>query len=395
MASIVVKGGRGDLTSNKENHLTAIILAAGLSSRMGRFKPLLQLGALTVVERVITLYREAGIPDICVVTGNRAEELFKVLQPHGVRCVNNPDYARGMFSSLVAGVGTLAPDCCGFFVHPVDIALVRPSTPAALIAAWNNAPTSVFHPTFDGRRGHPPLVPATLAPAILKWTGQGGLRTFWETRDALMKEIPVADSAILLDLDTDEDYRLALHALEQEYFPAADACRVLMTQVAEVPLPVWHHCQAAADVAVAMTEAVNAVDGALDLNLVRSAALVHDIAKTRKNHAAAGAEQLTALGYPQIAALVRVHMDIETSADSPLDEAQVVFLADKLIQGNQPVSLEARIARKMAKYGADASARLAIARRFQAARWILAKVERLVGQSVSSMIDRIDFDEYR
>lgn len=375
-------------------HLSAIILAAGLSSRMGRFKPLLPLGPTTVVERVTGLYRDAGIADICVVTGNRADDLARVLRPHGVRCVVNPDYDRGMFSSLVTGVEALPADCPGFFVHPVDIPLVRRSTVAALVAALNDGGTAVIHPTFDGRGGHPPLAPAALAPAISNWTGQGGLRAFWEAHGVPMKEVAVADPAILLDLDSEEDYRRATALVGQEHLLTTEACRVLMTQVAGVPRPVWQHCQATAALAVEMARAVNLAGGALDVDLVRSAALVHDVAKTRSDHAAAGAALLKSLDYPAMAAVVQVHMDIDTSAHSPLDEAQMVFLADKLLEGHRPVSLEARIARKMTKYGSNEAARWAIVQRFQAARWILEKVEHRTGQRVSSMIARISFDEF-
>ncbi|MBI5894558.1 MAG: NTP transferase domain-containing protein, partial [Desulfobacterales bacterium] len=88
-------------------HLSAIILAAGYSRRMGRFKPLLPLGPTTVVGHVVTLYRAAGIEDICVVAGYQAEALQAALLPLGVRCVVNPAYDLGMYGSLVTGVAAL------------------------------------------------------------------------------------------------------------------------------------------------------------------------------------------------------------------------------------------------------------------------------------------------
>jgi putative nucleotidyltransferase with HDIG domain len=369
-----------------KDHLSAIILSAGFSGRMGRFKPLLPLGATTLAGRVVALYRAAGIQDVCVVAGHQADELQAALAPLGVRCIVNRAYAQGMFSSLTTGVAALASDVRGFFVHPVDVPLVRPSTLAALIAAFGESTAQVCHPCFDGRRGHPPLVSAELAPAILAWSGQGGLRAFWDQGGTTAREVPVADEAILLDMDTDASYRRLVARLEREDVPSADACRVLMTQVAQVPEAVWRHCRAVAAVAEALAAALNRAGAALDLDLARAAGLVHDIAKTQADHAAAGAAMLAALEYPRVAAAVAVHMDLDTAPDRPLDEAQLVFLADKLLEGERLEGLAARKARKLAKYGKDAPARAAITRRFETAGWIAAKVERITGRRLAEVL---------
>ncbi len=353
---------------------------------MGRFKPLLPLGPTTLVGRVVALYRAAGIEDVCVVAGHQADELQAALAPLGVRCIVNRGYAQGMFSSLTAGVAALPSDVRGFFVHPVDVPLVRPSTLAALVAAFGQSTARVLHPCFDGRRGHPPLVSAELAPAILAWSGEGGLRAFWEQGGESAQEVPVADEAILLDVDTAEAYQRLVARLQSEDVPSADACRVLMTQVARVPDAVWRHCRAVAAVAEALVAALNRAGAALDLDVVRAAGLLHDIAKTRADHAAAGAAMLAALGYPRVAAAVAAHMDLDTAPDRPLDEAQLVFLADKLLEGERLEGLAARQARKLAKYGQDAPARAAIARRFEIAGCIAAKVERVTGRRLAEVL---------
>ena len=89
------------------NGFTAIILAAGLSSRMERFKPLLPLGSTTMIERVISLFRHSGIVDIPVVIGHNQADLDPVIRSSGARPVVNPHFEDGMFSSVVAGVRSL------------------------------------------------------------------------------------------------------------------------------------------------------------------------------------------------------------------------------------------------------------------------------------------------
>ena len=186
------------------------------------------------------------------------------------------------------------------------------------------------------------------------------MRAFWDLGGAGMQEVPVADEAILLDLDTEEEYRRLAERSASEDLPTAEECRALMTQVAQVPEAVWRHCQATARVAAALAAAVNRSGALLDMELVRSAALVHDIAKTQAGHAAAGAKQLAALGFPRVAAVVGVHMEIATDPDQALDEAQLVFLADKLLEGERLSGLNARQTRKLAKYGMDSQAKAAI-----------------------------------
>src|SRR5579863_4348391 len=89
------------------NRVAAIILAAGYSSRMGEFKPSLLLGRTTAFERCIELFRAAEIADVVAVLGHRADQLQPKAERGGVRCVLNPEFDRGMYSSIVAGIRTL------------------------------------------------------------------------------------------------------------------------------------------------------------------------------------------------------------------------------------------------------------------------------------------------
>ena len=100
--------------------IAAVILAAGQSSRMEDFKPLLPLGNKCVTERVLHAFRAAGITDLIVVTGHRADELQRVVAPLKVRCVENSRYHQGMFSSVRTGIRALAASCEAFFIHPAD-----------------------------------------------------------------------------------------------------------------------------------------------------------------------------------------------------------------------------------------------------------------------------------
>ena len=185
--------------------LAAIIPAAGSSSRMGHFKPLLQVDGQSLTQRAIAVFRQNRIDDIIVVTGHRADDLKAALARDEVRTAHNDDYGRGMFSSVVVGIRQLPVHCEAFFVLPVDIAFVRSTTIDRLIEAFRNHPGRIYHPCVANRRGHPPLIPAHLAEAIAGHDGKGGLRRALKRWTDMAVDVPVADRHILLDLDMPED----------------------------------------------------------------------------------------------------------------------------------------------------------------------------------------------
>jgi molybdenum cofactor cytidylyltransferase len=184
----------------------ALILAAGLSSRMKQFKPLLSIGSETITSRLISTFLSSEV-EVYLVIGHRGNELKKSVQNLDITIIENKEYEKGMFSSIQAGVRALKPGYKAFFVSPVDIPLVRAFTIRQLIAAYDMHPGKIYYPIFGGKRGHPPLIPMTLAPAIEKWDSEGGLRALLEGYKEIALEIEVPDKYILIDIDTIEDYK--------------------------------------------------------------------------------------------------------------------------------------------------------------------------------------------
>lgn len=376
----------GDMPNRRA--LSAIILAAGFSSRMNGFKPLLSLGGQPAVVRSVTMFRDAGISDVSVVVGHRAAELRRVLAALCVRCVENPDYREGMFTSVSAGVQALPTDCRGFFVHPVDIPLVRSQTVVRVANAFRAARSPVIFPVFDGRRGHPPLIGADLAPRLLDWSGTDGLRGFLAAVDAQSVNVAVADAAIGWDMDTPADYQRLQERLQHSGVPSADECRVLMDDVVVLPARIKAHCRQVATVAKRLAAALKAAGQAVDVDAVYAAALLHDIARLEKDHPAAGAHLLVQHGFARIAPAVAAHMTLAHRAGDAIDTARIVYLADKLVSGDRVVGLTQRFSRAMHEYGSDPDAAAAIDRRLNSARRIQAEVEKITGRSLEAIIDR-------
>jgi pyruvate formate-lyase/glycerol dehydratase family glycyl radical enzyme len=161
-------------------NVSAVILAAGFSRRMGFFKPLAPLNGTTVIERSIRSAKAAGIWEIVVVTGYGRETLEPVILRNGAKPVFNSRFPEGMYSSVQAGAASLSPASRAFLILPADCASVRPSTIRLLAARASYR--GIIHPVFLGERGHPPVIGASFIPHILTFEGEGGLRGFLDMK---------------------------------------------------------------------------------------------------------------------------------------------------------------------------------------------------------------------
>ena len=191
------------------DNIGAIILAAGFSTRMKRFKPLLRIDEKTFLEHAITLFKKAGVADIVTVVGHLSEKVIPAVNTASSRYVINENYRDGMFSSIQTGVKALRRPCEAFFLLPVDIPLVLPATIRQLSDAFHKHTSAmVCYPQFQSKRGHPPLINSQLIDPILSYNGQGGLRALLRRYENQAISVPVQDPFIRLDADTPTDLLL-------------------------------------------------------------------------------------------------------------------------------------------------------------------------------------------
>ncbi|MDO4974339.1 MAG: NTP transferase domain-containing protein [Eubacteriales bacterium] len=185
----------------------ALIVAAGMSSRMGDFKPMLNIGSISIAQRVVATFQQAGVEKIVMVTGYNAVALERHLAGNGLVFLRNEDYkTTHMFDSARIGLRYLQDKCDRLLFTPVDIPLFTAATVQALLASG----ADLAAPVCDGETGHPILIASTLIPALLADSGEGGLRGAMERCGVPMTLIPVRDRGILHDADTPEDYRALL-----------------------------------------------------------------------------------------------------------------------------------------------------------------------------------------
>ena len=204
-------------TTPAPRHIAAIVLAAGMSRRMGRLKALLPFGDKPMLARVMeNLELAQRIEPIIVVTGHAAEEIVLAAhqstpEAHNIVFAHNANYARGeMLSSVQTGIRTLPPDIGAFLMVLGDQPGVLPSTINALCNAFIETRAPIIQPVFNGRRGHPLLFAAPCIPEILALPPGATLRDCVQRHRDEAVQVNVTDATVVADVDTPDDYERAL-----------------------------------------------------------------------------------------------------------------------------------------------------------------------------------------
>ncbi|MGE0821440.1 MAG: NTP transferase domain-containing protein [Candidatus Binatia bacterium] len=187
--------------------ISGIVLAAGESRRMGSPKALLQYQGQTFIHRICSAFLSAGVDELVVVLGARAEELRQALPTAAkLRTVVNARYAQGQLSSLMVGIGALAPESEAAIVNLVDHPLIEAATIKALIASFRVDPIPIIIASYQGQRGHPVLFARRLYGEILAAPLDQGAKVVVRKDPTRVRELLVADPGILADIDTPQDY---------------------------------------------------------------------------------------------------------------------------------------------------------------------------------------------
>lgn len=187
--------------------VAAIVLAAGLATRMQASKLTLPWGKTTVIGQVVDVLRRGGVDEIVVVTGGWRAEVEAAVRDLPVRTVFNARYADGeMLHSLQAGLGALSPGAAACLVGLGDQPQIRVETVRGGLAAFGETGSPLVVPSFQMRRGHPWLVARPLWDELLAMRPPRTLRDFLNAHNAEICYVQAPDESIFLDLDTPESY---------------------------------------------------------------------------------------------------------------------------------------------------------------------------------------------
>jgi CTP:molybdopterin cytidylyltransferase MocA len=182
---------------------------------MGAFKPLLPFGAKTVIESCIDNLRDAGVNEIIVVVGHRAEELRARLAHSPVRFALNEEAGNEMGASIARGVEQLSHEATAVLIALADHPVVAPDAIRLLIETRERIGASFIVPQYNARGGHPVIVDLKFR-AELSRLGAGGLRALVKAHESEVLRVEVECPFVARDMDTWDDYR----ALHREVFNA-------------------------------------------------------------------------------------------------------------------------------------------------------------------------------
>jgi molybdenum cofactor cytidylyltransferase len=363
----------------------SIILAGGYSSRMGKFKPLLTIGEETIVDRIISIFLQNDV-ETYLITGWNGSELKTGVKHGNVIILENPDFKKGMFSTLKIGVSHLKTSYQGFFVLPVDVPLVRSSTIKQLLTAAALYPDKIIYPVFNQSRGHPPLIPASLIPEILNQKTDSSLRDILDKYKENILEVKVADQNVLFDIDSPQDYQLALQRFQSYGVPCENECEAILSDICAVSPEVHRHGLKTSEVACKIGEALLKSGKSTNLVIIQRAALLHDIAKGKPKHDLAGGQILRNLGFGKIAEVVSTHSDLPEDNSNISLETKIVYLADKLVKGETIVSLDERYLTSNRPFEVTPQIEAQILQRKFRAIKVKTEIENLLGYPVESII---------
>jgi molybdenum cofactor cytidylyltransferase len=191
--------------------ISAIVLAAGKSTRMGRAKANLPLGTNdTFLSRIVHTFRAADVEDVLIVVGHDADQILDAFARTGARArfVTNPQYEDGQLSSFICGLNAVdQPDVEATLMTLVDVPLVTPRTVRAVIERWLDTRAPIVRPVSGAEHGHPILIARSLFDAIRHSDPAIGAKAVIRAYASAAGDVDVDDPGAFLDFDTDADYR--------------------------------------------------------------------------------------------------------------------------------------------------------------------------------------------
>jgi len=189
--------------------ISAVVLAAGQSKRMGQPKMLLPWGQMTVIEKVISTLKAAGIDDLHVVAGGNQQDIEGALARYQVNFTYNPDYRDGeMLSSVKVGLNSITGESEAALIVLGDQPQIEAQVVEMIVERYHSTHSKIIVPSFQMHRGHPWLIEKELWKDIIELKPPHTLHDYLVKNQAMISYINVDTPSVIQDLDTPQDYQL-------------------------------------------------------------------------------------------------------------------------------------------------------------------------------------------
>ena len=190
--------------------VSAIVLAAGLSSRMGQFKLLLDYKGTKVLNYIIETLLDSVVSEIIVVTGHNSDIVSKELACYNIKNVFNSDYKKGMHTSVMCGVRNINNNADAFMIVLGDQPPINSTLINNIVEYWYNSAKGITIPSFNNKKGHPVIFDSKYISQAINLNPELGLRKLINDNKEDIDYLIVHSDNILFDIDTPEDYKALL-----------------------------------------------------------------------------------------------------------------------------------------------------------------------------------------
>ena len=209
------------MPQNPSSGVSAVVLAAGMSKRMGSPKQLLRMGGRTLLQIALETLTQSRVQEIVVVLGASEDAIRREVALDGAKVVANEAYREGMGTSLRVGLEAVDPRAGTALVVLADQPFLRSSTINELIEQHRKRQPQIVIPLYRGFRGNPVLLDRSVFPELAGLSGDIGCRAIFGSHTENILKVPVNDPGILLDVDTKADFESLSEAHSQgAYGPA-------------------------------------------------------------------------------------------------------------------------------------------------------------------------------
>ena len=193
--------------SGPDTNVVAVILAAGRSLRMGPKNKLVEkLGAKSILHHVVTALQESQISSVIVVLGHESERIKNDLAREDVTHVMNPDYERGIGTSISAGIRSVDKSAKGAVIMLGDMPLISAKTIDKLVHDFNRNPRAeIVVPTYEDQPGNPVLWSNRFFPQLSSLSGDRGGKLLIKENSDTVWFCPVESKSVHIDVDTSHD----------------------------------------------------------------------------------------------------------------------------------------------------------------------------------------------
>jgi molybdenum cofactor cytidylyltransferase len=187
--------------------ISAIILAAGESKRMGQPKQLLPFRGSTILGQIMENLLPSQAAEIIVVLGSQAEKMIPQISREPVKIVVNPDFEQGMSSSIKCGLSRISAAADGVMIVLGDQPLIEKETIDLLIEKHRQSERGITLPVYKGLRGHPVIFTMKYKDELMRLTGDIGGKQIVERHPSDVLEVEVDCESVVISIDAESDYQ--------------------------------------------------------------------------------------------------------------------------------------------------------------------------------------------